>query len=131
MASTPLAVSELVDVPGASWQPVRTLTTSADGSYNFRTAKRGPSRTIRIRYEGTPTVRPSQADVHVTVTASSTIHRSRSTVRRGRAVRFSGTLRGGYVPSGKLVQLQVGIRGRWQTFANPRAKRRRRVDLRL
>jgi hypothetical protein len=123
MASTPLAVSELVDVPGASWQLVRTLSTSPSGSYNFRTAKRGPSRTIRIRYEGTPTVRPSQADVHVAVAASSTIHRSRSTVRRGRAVRFSGTLRGGYVPLAKLVQLQVRVRGRWQTFANPHAKR--------
>jgi hypothetical protein len=123
MAATPLAVSELVDVPGTSWQPVRTLGTSASGSYNFRTAKRGPSRTIRIRYEGTPTVRPSQADVHLAVTASSTIHRSRRAVRRGRAVRFSGTLRGGYVPPGKLVQLQVRVRGRWQTFANPRARR--------
>jgi hypothetical protein len=27
------------------------------------------------------------------------------------------------VPSGKLVQLQVKVRGRWQTFANPHAKR--------
>jgi hypothetical protein len=123
MASTPLAVSELVDVPGASWQPVRTLSTSASGSYNFRTAKRGTSRTIRIRYEGTPTVRPSQADVHVAVAASSTIHVSRRTVRRRHAVRFSGNLRGGHVLPGKLVQLQVLNGGRWQTFANPRAKR--------
>ena len=123
IAATPLTVSELIDVPGASWQNVRTVTTSASGTYNFRTAKRGPSRTIRIRYEGTPTVRPSHADVHLAVAASSTIHRSRKSVRRRRAVRFSGTLRGGHVPAGKLVQLQVRVRGRWQTFANPHARR--------
>lgn len=123
MVATPIAVSELVDVPGASWQPVRMLTTSASGAYTFRTGKRGPSRTLRIRYEGTPTVRPTQVDVHLAVAASSTIHRSKRTVRHGHAVRFSGTLRGGYVLPGKLVQLQVLNGGRWQTFANPRAKR--------
>jgi len=123
MGSTPLVVSELIDLPGASWKPLRTLSTSASGEYSFRTPKRAPSRTIRIRYEGTPTVRPSQVDVHLAVSASSTIHRSRRTVRRRHAVRLSGTLRGGYVPPGKLVQLQVLVRGRWQTFANPRAKR--------
>jgi hypothetical protein len=123
MGAIAVAVSELVDVPGASWQPVRTLKTSAGGAYNFRTAKRGPSRTLRIRYEGTPTVRPSQVDVQLEVAASSTIHRSKRTVRHGHAVRFSGALRGGYVLPGKLVQLQVLNGGRWQTFANPRAKR--------
>jgi len=65
MGATAVAVSELIDVPGASWQPVRTLKTGASGSYNFLTAKHGPSRTLRIRYEGTPTVRPSQVDIHL------------------------------------------------------------------
>jgi hypothetical protein len=122
MGSAPVAVSELLDVPGATWQPVRTITTDAGGNYRLRTAKRGPSRTVRMRYEGTPTVRPSQVDVHLAVDASSTIHASRHRVRNGHAVRFSGTLRGGYVPAGKIVQLQVRVRGRWQTFATPHAK---------
>ncbi len=122
MAKSPVAVSELLDLPGASWQPVRTVTTNSRGNYRFRTARRGASRTIRIRYEGTPTVRPSQSDVHLSVDASSTLHVSRHSVRTGHAVRFSGTLRGGHVPSGKLVQLQVRVHGRWQTFANPHAK---------
>jgi hypothetical protein len=123
MAATPIAVSELIDVPGASWQPVRTIDTTASGTYNFRTAKRGPSRTLRIRYEGTPTVRPSQVDVHLAVAASSTIHVSKRRVRSGHAVRFSGNLRGGHVPSGMTLQVQVKLGGRWQTFANPRVKR--------
>lgn len=122
MGATALSVTELLDVPGATWQPVRNLATDANGTFRFRTAKRGASRTIRVRYEGTPTVRPSQADVHLAVSASSTLHASRRSVRTGHAVRFSGTLRGGHVPAGKFVQLQVRVRGRWQTFANPHAK---------
>jgi hypothetical protein len=126
MAATPVAVSELLDVPGAAWQPARTLQTDKGGAFRFRTARRGASRTVRIRYEGTPTVRPSQTEVHLSVAASSTFRVSRRRVAAGRAVRFSGTLRGGHVPSGKLVLLQVHVRigGRWQwqTFASAKAK---------
>jgi hypothetical protein len=122
MAKTPVTVSELLDLPDATWQPVRTITTDSQGNYRFRTTRRGASRTLRVRYEGTPTIRPAQSDVHFTVDASSTLHPSRHSVRAGHAVRFSGTLRGGHVPSGKLVQLQVRLNRRWQTFANPRAK---------
>jgi hypothetical protein len=123
MPNTPVAIAELLDLPGATWQPVRTITTDSKGNYRFRTGKRGASRTVRVRYEGTPTVRPSQAEVHLSVNASSTLRASRHNVRVGHAVRFSGTLRGGHVPSGeKLVQLQVRLNRRWQTFANPVAK---------
>jgi 5-hydroxyisourate hydrolase-like protein (transthyretin family) len=126
MAATPVAVSELLDMPGATWQPVRTVQTDKDGRLRFRTARRGASRTVRIRYEGTPTVRPSQADVHLSVGASSTLRVSRRSVAVGRAVRFSGTLRGGHVPSGKSVLLQVrlrvGAKRQWQTFASTTAK---------
>lgn len=126
MPATPVAVSELLDMPGATWQPVRTVQTAKDGRLRFRTARRGASRTVRIRYEGTPTVRPSQAGVHLSVAASSTFRASRRSVAVGRAVRFSGTLRGGHVPSGKLVLLQVrvrvGAKRQWQTFASAKAK---------
>jgi hypothetical protein len=126
MGSTPVAVSELLDLPGATWQPVRTLQTSTAGALRFRTARRGASRTIRLRYEGTPTVRPSKTDVHLSVAASSTFRVSRRSVAVGRAVRFSGTLRGGHVPAGKSVLLQVRLRighkWQWQTFASATAK---------
>lgn len=126
MGATPVAVSELLDMPGATWQPVRALQTDRDGALRFRTARRGASRTVRVRYEGTPTVRPSQIDVHLSVAASSTFRTSRRSVALGRAVRFSGTLRGGHVPAGKLVLLQVHIRvggkRQWQTFASANAK---------
>jgi hypothetical protein len=123
MAATPIDISELLDMPGASWQPLRTVTTDASGSFRFRTAGRGASRTVRIRYPGTPTIRPSQTEVRLSVAASSTFRAGRHRVRAGHAVRFSGTLRGGHVPTGKLVQLQVRVNGRWQVFATPHAKR--------
>ncbi|MET0601517.1 MAG: hypothetical protein ABW167_05960 [Baekduia sp.] len=125
MTATPVAVSELLDMPGATWQPVRTLQTDNNGALRFRTARRGASRTVRIRYEGTPTVRPSQTDVHLSVAASSTFRTSRRSVVVGHAVRFSGTLRGGHVPPGKSVLLQVrlriGAKRQWQTFASANA----------
>lgn len=125
MAATPVGVSELLDVPGATWQPVRTVQTDNDGRLRFRTAKHGASRTVRVRYEGTPTVRPSQIDVHLSVAASSTFRTSRRSVATGHAVRFSGTLRGGHVPPGKSVLLQVRLRiggkRQWQTFASANA----------
>jgi hypothetical protein len=126
MVATPVAISEQLDVPGAAWQPARTIQTDTDGRLRFRTAKRGASRMVRIRYEGTPTVRPSQADIHLSVASSSTFRVSRRSVAVGRAVRFSGTLRGGHVPSGKLVLLQVRVRSggkwQWQTFASAKAR---------
>jgi hypothetical protein len=125
ITATPVAVSELLDMPGATWQPVRTLQTDNNGTLGFRTARRGASRMVRIRYEGTPTVRPSQTDVHLSVSASSTFRASRRSVVVGHAVRFSGTLRGGHVPPGKLVLLQVRLRiggkWEWQTFASAKA----------
>jgi hypothetical protein len=43
-------------------------------------------------------------------------------VRNGESVIFSGRLLGRPLPEGgKLVDLQVKLRGRWRTFAAPRA----------
>jgi hypothetical protein len=55
---------------------------------------------------------------------SSIMARPRS-VRNGQTTKFSGKLRGGFVPEGgKLVDLQAFFRGRWRSFATPRADRR-------
>jgi hypothetical protein len=52
------------------------------------------------------------------VRAGSTIHASDSKVLNGQTVRFHGRLRGNSVPpGGKLIELQVVLRGRWHTFA--------------
>jgi hypothetical protein len=55
--------------------------------------------------------------VPVRVAAVSSLRVSRRALRNGQSARFSGQVKGGYVPAaGKLVELQVLIRGAWQTF---------------
>ena len=56
------------------------------------------------------------------VPARSSITVDRRGVLNGESVTFSGRLVGRPLPDGgKLVDLQVKLRGRWRTFAAPRA----------
>lgn len=121
IGGTVLQVLERAARAHAPWRLTRTVKTSRTGRFAMKSTGNGTSRTIRVRYPGTPTVRPSQVQVRLAVAASSTIHSSRRNVRAGGAVRFFGRLQGGHVPAGgKLVQLQVLVNGKWQVFANPR-----------
>ena len=86
----------------------------------------GPSRQLRFRYGGTPTVRGHSSYVELRVRAASTIDVSRRSVINGEAVTFRGTVQGEVPPTGKLLQLQVFSRGSWLTFATPRADQRGR-----
>jgi hypothetical protein len=57
----------------------------------------------------------------VAVKARSTLKATPRSIRSGRRVRFSGSLRGGYVPhSGKLIELQAHERGRWRSITTLR-----------
>ncbi len=100
---------------------IASLRTGADGRFRFH-AGTGPSRTLRFHWEGTDTARPASADMPVRVRARSSIAVDRRAVRNGESVTFSGRLAGRPLPEGgKLVDLQVKLRGRWRTFAAPRA----------
>jgi hypothetical protein len=105
------------------WQPVATVRTNVDGRFRFK-ALPGPSRALRFRFAGTPTVRGHSSYVRLRVRAASTIHVSRRKVVNGEAVTFTGAVQGEVPPSGKLLQLQVFSRGSWLTFATPRADQR-------
>ena len=90
------------------------------GRFRYR-ARRGPARTIRFRYPGTPTIRGDNAPVKLQVAASTTMRGPRRAVVNGEYATFRGRLRGGWVPAaGALVELQVYARGSWRTFAQPR-----------
>ena len=97
----------------------REAVTVTDSEGHFRERiRRGPSRTLRFDYAGSPHQLPANASATVGVRAKSTIRVSRSRVRNGDHVRFSGRLAGGHVPpSGKLVELQAFYRSRWRAFA--------------
>jgi hypothetical protein len=121
LAGRDLEVLEQTHLPAAPWRPIATLHTSKTGRFTFR-ALRGPSRTLRFRFDGTPTIRGRTAEVRLGVRAATTMTVSRHRVVNGEGVTFRGRLRGRPVPaSGKLIELQARARGRWLTFGTTHA----------
>jgi hypothetical protein len=111
---------------GAPMRLVATLKTSRRGGFSFR-APKGVSRTIRFRYGGTGTIRTATRNVGLLVRAGSSIRTGRRRYVNGETAEFRGRLRGRGIPAeGKLVELQVLLRGRFRTFATTRANRRGR-----
>ena len=99
------------------------------------TSATAPPRARRERSASAiPALRRSAATtrtVRLRVRAASTLNVNRRQVINGEYVTFSGQLKGGWrPPTGVLVELQVLSRGRWRTFAQPRADgTTRRVEL--
>jgi hypothetical protein len=116
-----LAVFGRLAKKGAPWSEIGAARTSSNGRFSY-VLPAGPSRLIRFRYAGTPTVRGVNATVRLAVPARTTIAVNRRHAINGEYVMFSGRVRGGFMPPiGTLVELQVYTRGRWRIFAQPRA----------
>ncbi len=97
------------------------IVADAAGKFTYRVPA-GPSRSLRFAYRaGTePSFTCSKA-LTVAVRARSTLKASPRTIRSGQRVRFTGKLRGGYVPKGgKLIELQAYERGRWRSITTLR-----------
>jgi hypothetical protein len=123
LANAEVEVWERVKLPSASWRRVSVLRTSRTGRFRFK-ALRGPSRTLRFRYPGTSSIRSRSTQIELGVRAVTSFRVSRSRVVNGEEVRFHGRLKGRQTgETGKLLYLQVYTRGRWSTFATPRANR--------
>ena len=123
IASAGIEVWEQRWIRGAVSRRVAVIGTDHTGRFTFK-ALQGPSRTLRFRYPGTAVVRARTAEVDIRVKASSTMGVDRRRVVNGEDIVLSGRVRGGPLPSvGKLLQLQAYSRGRWLTFATPRADR--------
>lgn len=106
---------------GGQFVRLGSVRTDGQGAFRFRIPA-GPSSTIRYRYDGGNTIRPSLAQLTTTVAAAARLRVDRKRVRNGQAVTFTGRLLGGPVPAtGKLVALQARVGNRWRTFATPRA----------
>jgi hypothetical protein len=101
-------------------QLVGVVRTDSRGRYNF-VARASSTRTLRFVYPGTALLLPAESEVALLVTAASTIHVRPRSLRNGGSVRFSGRLRSLPTPAaGKLIELQVVLSGRWQTFRTTR-----------
>jgi hypothetical protein len=103
---------------------IATVKTSRTGRFSFLVRK-GPSRVIRIRYGGSTQIRGITRLVMLNVQSRTTIRPDRQHAVNGEAVRFDGRIQTGRIPAqGKLVEMQVWVRGMWRTFATTRAGRR-------
>jgi hypothetical protein len=121
LAGRNIDVLAQTQIPAAQWRPIATLRTSKTGRFVFR-ATRGPSRTLRFRFNGSDTIRGRTATVRLGVRAASSITVDRHRVVNGEGVTFRGRLRGRPLPaSGKLIEVQARARGRWLTFGTTRA----------
>lgn len=108
---------------GRPFAPVGRAVTDLRGRFSY-IARARFSRVLRFRYEGTGTIKSATDEFVAVVGARSTIHVNHRRVRNGASVRFRGRLRGGRVPAeGKVTFLQAVVRGKWRTFATPRANR--------
>lgn len=106
---------------GSAFRVVARVRTNRLGGFSYAVSS-GPSRTLRFRYAGSARNRSTQGDVQLRVKAGATIRSDRREARNGDAVIFSGRVRGKPIPrTGKVVDLQAFYRGKWRTFATPRA----------
>jgi hypothetical protein len=109
-------VQQRSDGPAGGWTPLASLKTSPKGLFTY-VAPPGVSRALQFSYAGTPTIRAADREVIIGVVATTSFHVNRHKLRNGQAVVFSGRLLGGGVPpGGKLLELQVLLRGSWRTF---------------
>jgi len=115
VSSAQLAV--LGQAEGQPEVPIGSVRTGPRGRFRYHLA-RGPSRTLRFVYAGTPVTLPTERRVTLLVPASTTFSVSRRRLLNGGAVRFQGRLRAS-LPD-KLVEMQVQLSGRWQTFRTTR-----------
>jgi hypothetical protein len=114
-------VSARLDLPGSTFTPVATLTTSKTGHFSYLLPA-GPSRIVQFRYAGAAKIRPQTHIVRLRVRAGSTVSVRPRRVVTGEYATFRGRISTRPVPStGKLVELQYYDRGHWRTFRSVRA----------
>jgi hypothetical protein len=103
---------------------IATVKASRRGGFSFL-VRRGPSRAIRIRYGGTAQIQGTTRTLLLNVRARTSMRPNRRHLVNGETVTFHGRVRTGDIPAqGKLVEMQVWLRGKWRTFATTRADRR-------
>jgi hypothetical protein len=89
-----------------------------DAKGRFRTSIRATaSMSLALTYAGTAQLLPAQRELSLVVPGHSTLRVTRKRALNGQSVTFTGRLRGlSPQAAGKLVELQVRVNGRWQTF---------------
>lgn len=117
---TPIAnatVSIESAVSGFGRQPVGTVTTAANGSYELR-LEPGPSRNVLVGFGGSLTLLPQKAQANLSVVSSASLRARSRKVQGGRIITFYGRLRGKraeYPMNQVMVVLEFWNGRSWQT----------------
>jgi hypothetical protein len=100
----------------AAEHDVGTVQTDGNGSFGYAVSG-SSSQTLRFSFAGSAIMLPAQVTVTMTVPASTSVKVNRRRLRNGQTVRFAGALRTlPAPPGGKLLELQVRLPKRWETF---------------
>ncbi|MBS1893581.1 MAG: hypothetical protein JST59_19955 [Actinobacteria bacterium] len=101
---------------------IATLTTDPEGNFGYE-VEADASEELRFAYAGDATHLPAEGRVALDVSGASSLEVDHRHVLNGRSVTFSGRVRGRPLPAtGKLVELQVQLSGKWQTFRSTRTE---------
>jgi hypothetical protein len=122
------AVVDVLERPRTrrAWRRAGAVRTDSFGRFSWRVAA-GPSRHVRLAFEGDDLLLPASLEARVLVPAAGTLRADRRRARNGQTVVFTGRLRGLPLPrGGRTVDLQAHYRGAWRTFATPRTDKRGR-----
>jgi hypothetical protein len=111
LATTPIGAEQVNGV----------VQTDAEGDYRYAVAGTS-NQALRVVYAGSKTVLASAAQLSMTVPAATELHVDHGRLRNGQAVTFTGPVRTlPAPPGGKLVEMQVRLPGRWETFRTIRS----------
>jgi hypothetical protein len=111
LATSPIGAEQLIGV----------VQTDAEGRYAYAAA--GTSiQTLRVVYAGSATVLATQAQLTMSVPAATALRVNRRNLRNGQTVVFNGPVQTlPTPPGGKLIEMQVKLPGRWETFQTVRS----------
>ena len=125
MAGALLDVLAKNRVSGAALSKIAEVRTDAQGRYKIKVPG-GPSRLLRVAYKAYlgDNDYASRTDVSQRVKARVDFKAVTRRVSLRGTARFSGRVRGGFVPRrGKVIELQAYDAGRWRTFRTVRTNR--------
>jgi hypothetical protein len=125
IADAQVGYTALVTKAGARVQNLGSVRTDSSGGFFLNVATKLGSRQLRFAYS--PQIGgaiAATAQVQLDVVAPVSIKVGPKHVRNRHAVTFSGKLSAGPIPrKGKLVNLQVVVDGKWNTFATVRSSK--------
>ena len=123
LAGQVVSVTSQVRQTGAAPVALTTIRTDSRGRFTLAVPA-GPSRLLRVAFDGGGGAVGRTRSVSLRVAASATIHASTRVLRGAGTVRFSGRLRTlgtKLPPGGEIVDLQAAQGGRWSTVDTTRA----------